>query len=123
MTRAVEVIGQMPANDAEQRKAREIIQTQITQLTRLVDDLMDVSRITSGAAQLRIETLDLQQVIANAIDACRPLLTRARAEARHRHAAQAAARARRRDTRLVQVVSGLLGNRRQVQRRRRRASA
>jgi PAS domain S-box-containing protein len=50
---------------------REIAQRQMGNLVRLVDDLLDVSRITRGAVELRKEQVDLRNVVANAISAAR----------------------------------------------------
>jgi signal transduction histidine kinase/DNA-binding response OmpR family regulator len=52
--------------------ARELIARQLKQLVRLVDDLLDVSRITRGKIELKIETVDVAQVIAAAIETSRP---------------------------------------------------
>ena len=43
-----------------QQQARDVIERQVGQLARLVDDLLDVSRITSGKIQLRQERLDMR---------------------------------------------------------------
>jgi signal transduction histidine kinase/FixJ family two-component response regulator len=68
---------------AEQPQAQVAIATikrQATQLTRLVDDLLDVSRITQGRIDLQRETLDLSRVIAQALETVEPLIR----EKRHR---------------------------------------
>ena len=51
-----------------------LIGRQVVQLSRLVDDLLDVSRITSGKIQLRQEPLDLCAVVAAAVESMRSLL-------------------------------------------------
>ncbi|HUG25700.1 sensor histidine kinase [Piscinibacter sp.] len=53
-----------------------LIGRQVTHLSRLVDDLLDVSRITSGKIQLRRERLELGGVVANAVDSMRPIVER-----------------------------------------------
>jgi PAS domain S-box-containing protein len=53
---------------------RIMMQRQVAQLTRLVDDLLDVSRITRGKVKLRKEWVDLQDVIRNAVEASRPMI-------------------------------------------------
>ncbi len=50
-----------------------IIRRQIQHLVRMVDDLLDVSRITRGKVELRRQSLDLNDVLRNAADASRPL--------------------------------------------------
>jgi len=52
--------------------ARELIARQLKQLVRLVDDLLDVSRITRGKIELKIESVDVAQVIHEAIETSRP---------------------------------------------------
>ena len=54
--------------------AREVIARQAAQLTRLVDDLLDVSRITLGKITLNLSVLDLGPVIAQAVESTQPLL-------------------------------------------------
>ena len=48
--------------------AREVIERQVGQLVRLVDDLLDVSRITANKIQLRRESLDLAPLMATAVE-------------------------------------------------------
>ena len=54
--------------------AREMIDRQIHQMTRLVDDLLDVSRITRGKIELRKELVELRSVVNDAIEASRPFI-------------------------------------------------
>ncbi len=54
--------------------ARAMIERQLEQMVRLVDDLLDVSRITRGQLDLRKERVPLARVIENAIDTSRPLI-------------------------------------------------
>jgi signal transduction histidine kinase len=51
---------------------RDVIDRQARQLTRLVDDLLDVSRITRGKIRLRSERVDLARVIEGAVETSRP---------------------------------------------------
>lgn len=68
--------GQLPAGEA--KHALERIDRNAHAQARLVQDLLDVSRITSGKLLLDVREMDLCTVATNAIDACRPA-----AEARH----------------------------------------
>ncbi|QDT16658.1 PAS domain S-box protein [Alienimonas californiensis] len=88
---------------------RETMERQTRQMTRLIDDLLDVSRITRGKLQLRRARVELAEVVRSAVEAVRPALD----EARHEFTlslpedpvpldADAA--------RLAQVFSNLLGN-------------
>jgi signal transduction histidine kinase len=54
--------------------AREIINRQTKHLVRLVDDLLDVSRITGGKIRLDLEVLDAASVVAAAVETSRPLV-------------------------------------------------
>jgi signal transduction histidine kinase/ActR/RegA family two-component response regulator len=56
------------------REARAIIDRQVRGLALLVDDLLDVSRITAGKVELRRKSIDLCVVADNAIRACQPLI-------------------------------------------------
>jgi CheY-like chemotaxis protein/two-component sensor histidine kinase len=60
--------------DPRLQRARDVIDRQVVQLARLVDDLLDVSRITRGKIALRKEPLDLATVVARAVETSRPLL-------------------------------------------------
>ncbi|HTU93691.1 MAG TPA: response regulator [Gemmataceae bacterium] len=52
----------------------EVIDRQVKQLAGLVDDLLDVARITHGQINLRKQTLELAEVVAQAVETSRPLL-------------------------------------------------
>lgn len=54
--------------------ARDLLGRQVKHLTRLIDDLLDVSRITTGRIELQREPVDLSVVIARAIETTRPLV-------------------------------------------------
>ena len=51
-----------------QRQARLIVERQVGQLTHLVDDLLEISRITSGRIRLRLEGLDVRGVVERAVE-------------------------------------------------------
>jgi PAS domain S-box-containing protein len=55
-------------------RARTVIERQVHHLTRLVDDLLDVSRITRGKVELRTEVVEMADVVAKAIEMASPLL-------------------------------------------------
>jgi signal transduction histidine kinase/CheY-like chemotaxis protein len=56
------------------RKLQDIIDRQSGQLARMVDDLLDVSRISRGKLELRTDRVTLQQVIQGAVETSRPLI-------------------------------------------------
>jgi PAS domain S-box-containing protein len=106
---AAQVFRLLGPADPNLQRAREMIERQVQQLTRLVDDLLDVSRITRGKIALHKEPVDLATVIARAIETSRPVIDARRHEltvtlprAPLRLAADA--------TRLAQVFSNLLNN-------------
>jgi PAS domain S-box-containing protein len=52
----------------------DVIDRQVSHLTRLVDDLLDVSRVTQGKVRLRTERVELAQAVADAVETCRPFI-------------------------------------------------
>lgn len=74
---AVEIMKLAGERPADHEQARAIIERQVTQLVRLVDDLLDVSRISQGKLRIKSENVNLQEVIQSAIEISRPLLDKA----------------------------------------------
>src|SRR5690606_20554275 len=70
----IELLQISPLPIAKVPWARELLQRQLRHLKRLIDDLLDVSRITTGRVQLKRETLSLKSVIEHSLDAARPLI-------------------------------------------------
>ena len=66
--------------DGELKWASGLIDRQVSAMSRLIDDLMDVSRINQGKIELRRGLVDLQEVLADAIETTRPLIE----ESQHR---------------------------------------
>ncbi len=94
---------------ATQDEARAIIERQIDQVIRLVDDLVEVSRITTGKLQLRFERVDLRQVAEAAIEAAEPIV-RARGHRLSLELPPPGTTIEADSTRLVQVFLNLLNN-------------
>ena len=69
---AVQLLELVPAGDQQHEEARRIIERQSGQLSRIVDDLLDVNRITRGALEIKFATIALSDVISRAIEAARP---------------------------------------------------
>lgn len=86
---------------------RAILERQSVHLARLVDDLLDVSRITRGRIELRRQQLDFATVIEGAVESARPLITGRRHQLR---VEIEAARVDADPARLGQIVSNLLNN-------------
>jgi signal transduction histidine kinase len=95
-------------SDRSNLKERAVIDRQVRHLMRLVDDLLDISRIARGKIELRHQTLDMADMVANAIEATSPLL-----EQRH-HVLKVSVPeglvVRGDATRLAQVVVNVLSN-------------
>jgi PAS domain S-box-containing protein len=106
---AAEMLRLTAASDARTRKASEVISRQVKHMTTLVDDLLDVSRVTRGLVQLEQENVDVGAAVASAVEQSRPLI-----EVRHHtltvriDAAHATVRGDR--IRLIQVIVNLLNN-------------
>ena len=74
-------IARQPSRTAEQqRQAEDVIDRQLKHMSRLLDDLLDVSRITHGTLELRRSQIDLTSIVATAIEAARPLIDAKRHE-------------------------------------------
>ncbi|KQT07687.1 ATP-binding response regulator [Ramlibacter sp. Leaf400] len=70
---AVELLKRAPGDAKRVGWASELIDRQVRSLSRLIDDLMDVSRISRGRIELRREVIALNDVLADALEAIRPL--------------------------------------------------
>ena len=75
--RNVAAILRMEQLSGTARHATGVMERQISQLVRLIDDLMDVSRITRGQLTLRKERVDLRSIIESAVETAQPQLTTA----------------------------------------------
>jgi PAS domain S-box-containing protein len=62
------------------QQTREMMERQIQHLIRLVDDLLDVSRVMRGKIELRREVVELPSIVARAVETAQPLLTAQRQE-------------------------------------------
>ena len=69
---AVSILQLEPAPSATVRNSRDMIDRQLTQLTRLVDDLLDAGRLTSGKIRIKPERVSFNQIVARAVEAARP---------------------------------------------------
>lgn len=69
---ATELIRRAAAGNDSVKRAADIIERQVGHMARMVDDLMDVSRISNGTVKLSIQPLDVVALTRNAADALRP---------------------------------------------------
>ena len=77
---AAEVLRRLAHPEPDLLWAGDLIARQVGQLVRLVDDLLDISRIAGGKIQLRRETLDVALVVERAVETSRPLIDSRRHE-------------------------------------------
>jgi two-component system, sensor histidine kinase len=101
--------GPNPVVDDSVRRTRDIIERQSQHLARLVDDLLDISRISSGKIELRKAPVTIQEVVEQALGTSRPILEE------HRHDLQVHLPSEPLSVlgdavRLVQVLANLLNN-------------
>ena len=106
---ALEIMRREPPDSEQTAWARDVIGRQMGQMTRLVDDLMDVSRITRGKVRLVMGTVDLSEVVAQAVETSRPLI-QARGQALRVSVPPTPLEVRGDRVRLSQVVANLLNN-------------
>jgi signal transduction histidine kinase len=71
---AMQIIGMRETTDEAVRKARDIVDRQVAHLARLLDDLFDVSRITTGRIELRREKVNVGSIVADALEVSRSLI-------------------------------------------------
>jgi len=74
---AIAILGKKDHLDPEVAWSREVIDRQVDQLTRLVDDLLDIGRISRGRLALRKERVALERVVDMALETSRPHITAA----------------------------------------------
>jgi PAS domain S-box-containing protein len=71
---AVQVMARAPAGDPAQERMRQTIERQSAQLARIVNDMIDISRITRGAIAIEHGPVDLAEVARRAAEAAAPLI-------------------------------------------------
>jgi signal transduction histidine kinase len=106
---AIELMQRKPMEDPQLAWARSVLARQNQHLSRLIEDLLDVSRITRGILTLKKSAVDLREMAERALEAVRPLVTT------HKHELTvklppSALPVLGDPVRLTQVMSNLLGN-------------
>lgn len=71
---ALEVLREPASSPAARERARAVVERQVRHMARLLDDLLDVSRLTRGQIQLRRDRVELKKAVANAVETVRPLI-------------------------------------------------
>jgi PAS domain S-box-containing protein len=77
---ALQIVRLSEIKDEAVKSASEIMERQIDQMVRLVDDLLDISRISQGKIELRRELVELTQIVHQAIEMCGPTIERTQQE-------------------------------------------
>ncbi|MEC4722546.1 PAS domain S-box protein [Noviherbaspirillum sp. CPCC 100848] len=106
---AADLLGLCRLDEARLRQTSDIIARQVRHMTELIDDLLDVSRVTRGLVKLSKAKLDAKRILSDAVEQVRPLIE----ARRHRLAVHTPP-----DTafvlgdvkRLVQAIANLLNN-------------
>ena len=106
---AVEVIRRLAPPDPKLTMARDVVDRQVTLLARLVEELLDVSRISQGKIALKKEPVELSRIISHSVETARPLID-ARAQTLTVSAPPAPVWLSADFARLSQVLANLLNN-------------
>jgi signal transduction histidine kinase len=106
---AVQIMGLKPLGDPHLRHCRDVIERQVEHLSRLVDDLLDVSRITRGRLKLEKKPVEVATFVARAIETTEPLFD-ARGQRLHVSMPEERLIVDGDSTRLSQIVSNIFNN-------------
>ena len=106
---AVKIMKQRGSEDPSLCWARDVIDQQIRQMGQLVDDLLEISRVTRGKVRLQKEVVDVATIVAYAVETSRPIIDS------HRHRLSIAmpstpVQVEADAVRMAQVLSNLLNN-------------
>ena len=72
---AAEMLTMPNLADEQLAWSRQVIHRQVEHMARLLDDLLDIARITRGKLQLRLQPVDIGTIVDTAVEAARPLIT------------------------------------------------
>jgi CheY-like chemotaxis protein len=73
---ALHLLGLEKGENQLQREARSVIDRQVRHLARLVDDLLEVARVTTGRIRLRLEKVELNALVEHSVEAVRSMINR-----------------------------------------------
>jgi signal transduction histidine kinase/ActR/RegA family two-component response regulator len=76
ISNALELLGRANGNSEMTEQARGMMERQVRLLVRLIDDLLEISRITRGKVELRQERVEIATVVQNAIETASPAIER-----------------------------------------------
>jgi PAS domain S-box-containing protein len=71
---AVDLMGKLPAGDPAQKALRETIERQSAQLAHIVDDMIDIARVTRGSFSIERAPVELGEVVRRALETAAPLI-------------------------------------------------
>ncbi len=74
----LQLLRQIDGRESHAPRVQEIMERQVDHIVRLVDDLMEVSRIRSGKIELKMEQVEVAEIISRAIESSRPFLEASR---------------------------------------------
>ncbi|WP_235209269.1 transporter substrate-binding domain-containing protein [Methylobacter sp. BBA5.1] len=80
ISNAVQIMKQSSSDETRLSWCRDVISRQVEQLVRLVDDLMDVSRISRGKIELKKDLLEVAVIVQRAVETSQPLIDARRHE-------------------------------------------
>lgn len=109
LSNAIQVFSSAQKDPTIAAELLDIMRRQLRQMTRLIDDLLDLSRITTGRMRLRCERISVSSVVAAAVEAVQPLVT----ERRHQLTSQVPKKEvwiEADPARLAQILTNLLHN-------------
>lgn len=109
MSNALHLLRRESLPEVHRAWSLDVMGRQLDQLTRLVDDLLDVARITQGKVELQREEVGAQEVVRNATEISTPLIE-AMAHTLHTELPAASVRLHVDPVRLAQCISNLLNN-------------
>jgi signal transduction histidine kinase len=104
----LDILMQQPSQPPAAGRVLGAMNRQLDHMVRLIDDLLDVSRISRGVLELRREASNLSAIVANAIDSARPFITTKHQSSRFDSPGEI--RAEVDPTRIAQIVGNLLHN-------------
>jgi signal transduction histidine kinase/CheY-like chemotaxis protein len=106
---AIHILRLRSGESSERKWAQDVIDRQVHHMVRLVDDLLDVSRITSGKIRLQFEPVEVSALVGRAVETSRPLID-SRCHQLLVHVPPGPLQVNGDPTRLSQVLSNLLNN-------------
>jgi diguanylate cyclase len=106
---AAALLGRIPTDEPLVRQVQAIMERQVVHMSRLVSDLLDVSRVNTGKLRLERRVVEMAGIIDEAVDACRPAMD-TRLQHFGVHVPSCALEVHGDPIRLVQILCNLLDN-------------